>query len=660
VENGLSLQEHLNNEVWCALSIVNIPNLPFEDDRVYVIVFDNDNKNGIVSDGYKQAIDKILRLKNKHIFYCMSEEDGKDANDLHKEGKLGDFLNNTPFIPIPIKQYKYNSRLKRDEEILAPVQLSDNLRQEPDSLDRSFARRGLIYNSLDVAKRFLARYGHRYKVVNEGGDAERMYVYDNGIYRANRKASEVTYDIARTLSSIINEYYYITNPQLLKDFRILTKSDINGEFETRARIKKAIRELPEMKRDLVDFDSEKENVINFANGYCDLNSGKLCDHTPNKLFLKMIDTAYYPSINLNCKYAEWIKFLNSMFNNDQDKIKYFQKCIGYTFGTSIAERKVFFVKGESSTGKSTLLDVIMEVMKAYCKEDLDKEVITSNDKSNNYVRDSIAKLKGIRMANISEFNPNQKVKNELIKRCTKSNLSADEKFKGTITFANQTKFWIDTNHLDFEHFEEAVKSRIILFEFKHPFYKAGTKEALATGRVIDKELKQKLLTEESRQFILRWIVEGHRLYKEEGLSEMPKDMEKSLERAEKSSDALGSFIKERLKKYDPDTEYAQNQKTAKDIYGIYRLFEAEEYGTSEERIIGLKTFYKRMRQRYIDIDRTHTALQDRNFYLIGYCLKSESVIQCRKLTNATPTKTDSQADPPPNGAESPPIDPAES
>jgi hypothetical protein len=91
VENGLSLQEYINNEVWCSLSIVNIPTLPFENDKIYIIVFDNDlNKidkygNRTGKQNLERTIDKLSQLKNKHILYLLPEEEGKDANDLLRE-----------------------------------------------------------------------------------------------------------------------------------------------------------------------------------------------------------------------------------------------------------------------------------------------------------------------------------------------------------------------------------------------------------------------------------------------------------------------------------------------------------------------------------------------------------------------------------------------
>jgi P4 family phage/plasmid primase-like protien len=495
VENGLSIQEHLNNEVWCALSIVNIPNLPFEDDRVYVIVFDNDNKNGVVSDGYKQAVDKILRLKNKHIFYCMPEEDGKDANDLHKEGKLGDFLNNAPFIPIACKRYRYDPKTKADVEIPRPL-TPMLFRQEISSLDRRFVSM-LNFGHESVAMRFLEHYGKNYRVVNNA-DKKLFYHYAEGIYKRDYE-TEIDKDISRTIYALYNEYDYLTDKQRLKDFG--NAWQMNGEnFEIKAKVKKAVKSCSVINILPDDFDSDEQNFLNFANGCYDVDEDKLCPHSPDKLFLKKIKTPLELDINPEFKYSEWNKMLDVVFDRDKERIKYFQKCVGYTFSGNAKHKKIFFLKGETDTGKTTLMDSLIKAMKEYCVT-LKHHVLTSQDEASNNTMASLANLKGSRLCNISELPQRKKIQDDLLKSCTQDTFTAARKFEDPITFKNLAKFWIDTNHLNFDSFDEAVKNRLIIFEFKNRFYDAGTEGAIKTGRVKDPDLSAKLASDESRKFI---------------------------------------------------------------------------------------------------------------------------------------------------------------
>jgi hypothetical protein len=127
IENGLSIQEHINNEVWCSLSIVNILTLPFERNKKYIFVFDNDDSKP-KKDGKKSTLEDTIEKLGKYkrqkrqynknnnnnsdnnnsdnnndnnrehyyFFYLKPSVASEDANDLHKQGKLKDFLNTLP------------------------------------------------------------------------------------------------------------------------------------------------------------------------------------------------------------------------------------------------------------------------------------------------------------------------------------------------------------------------------------------------------------------------------------------------------------------------------------------------------------------------------------------------------------------------------------
>jgi hypothetical protein len=175
VENGLSLQEYISNEVWCSLSIVNIPALPFEDNKIYVIVFDNDLNKPNGKDNLIRTVTKLSQLNNKRIFYLLPREDGKDANDLLKEkietvdgngkkqmtAKLQQLLFDTPLTPVPINR---TARTNKGETRNSYVPV------KPDQLDsidgcgnglepKFFYFLNMPYDNDGIARRFLARYG---------------------------------------------------------------------------------------------------------------------------------------------------------------------------------------------------------------------------------------------------------------------------------------------------------------------------------------------------------------------------------------------------------------------------------------------------------------------------------------------------------------------
>jgi hypothetical protein len=146
--------------------------------------------------------------------------------------------------------------------------------------------------------------------------------------------------------------------------------------------------------------------------------------------------------------------------------------------------------------------------------------------------------------------------------------------------------------------------------------------------------------------IVRWVIEGIRLFKKEGLALQPQSIQDSLIKVERDNDKLGAFIRDYLKKYDPSLQYVEQRKNLNEIYEVYRYFEAEEYGSMEEQIISQKTFFKVMRDRNMELSRIHKSFGDRSYYLIGWCLKAEKVYSIPQVKPTEP--------PPPEVAGSPP------
>jgi P4 family phage/plasmid primase-like protien len=664
VENGLSLQEHLNNEVWCSLSIANIPTLPFDNDRVYIIVFDNDfgkRKEKDYSKSFQQKLDelevkyeinprdskihydegelhlrdkilKLSKLNNKHIFYLLSSENGKDANDLLNEKvetiggdgirqistKLQQLLSQPP-IPITTCRTVRTNRgeIRQGWRPPKPPSLVDEDFHGDDKIN-SFLN--LPYDSEGLALRFIARYGSVYRFVRNVGVCK----YNGGRYE--KECDNALFeDLRKTLAKTYYEFDYLTDREQLSSFKKLWKTKGIGEHSTIVAVEKYVKRMLALEAKVEDFDSEDDNVLNLNNGYYDLDRQELIAHSPDKLFFKKIGVDHCPDKTPDrVPDNDWTRFLNSSLGGDQDKIRYLQKSMGYTFSTSTREEKIFFVKGITRSGKSLFLDTVGEVMGEYSESE-DKDFLTAKDQNSNYLLDSRAQLKGKRFLHISELTHNSKVNSTLIKRLAGDKyITGAEKFKGKIRYKNQVKYWISTNNLDFDNFDESVRTKLVIIDFGNRFYKAGTKEALETGRVIDENLKKKLIQPHNKRIILQWIIEGYRLYREEGLKST-QGMEENLDQIEQDNDSLKSFIDDNMKKYDETTQIVKNPKDIGQIYQLYSKYEQEEYGTPPERIITLRKFFKVLRNRGFSLRRGYTTGGDRKYYIVGWLLNWEVV-----------------------------------
>ncbi|MDR1498974.1 MAG: hypothetical protein LBS34_01655, partial [Rickettsiales bacterium] len=111
-------------------------------------------------------------------------------------------------------------------------------------------------------------------------------------------------------------------------------------------------------------EEETQRILNFSNGYYDLDQNKLFPHSPNKVLLNKINIEYGENISIT-KDNDWLNFLNSTFNNDQEKIRYLQKAMGYTFSGSAEENKMFLMHRDLS-GRNTFIWSIIEAFEDYC------------------------------------------------------------------------------------------------------------------------------------------------------------------------------------------------------------------------------------------------------------------------------------------------------
>ena len=300
--------------------------------------------------------------------------------------------------------------------------------------------------------------------------------------------------------------------------------------------------------------------------------------------------------------------------------------MGYTFSTSVKEEKLFIVKGVTRSGKNTFLDTIQEIMKDYCGDTQDEEFITSKEQNSNYLLSVRASLKGKRFLHISEIGKNKKLNGAQIKRLV-GNRSTTAKYmhQNSFSYKQQTKYWIATNNIDFNEFDESIKTKLFIIDFDKRFYEIGTEEANKTERVIDRDLKDKLLETPNREFILKWIIEGYKLYKQEGLKQT-QDMQEALDEIEADNDSLGMFIKDSMSEFDVNnpTALKEVQKNVNEIYLNYRSYEKVNYDTPDELMITYRKFIKNMRNRGFVIERqwSNRTLK-RELFIRGWCLNTE-------------------------------------
>lgn len=248
-----------------------------------------------------------------------------------------------------------------------------------------------------------------------------------------------------------------------------------------------------------ELDADKF-LLNCNNGTINLNTGELMDFNRMDLITKLIPVDY--KRKATCEL--WEGFLNLIFNNNQEVIKFIQRAVGYSLTASIKEQCIFICHGSGSNGKSTFMDTIQELLSDYART---SSIKTFLDKKDDSTSNDLARLAGCRFVSASEAEEGKRLNESFVKSATGGEkIMARFLHKEFFEFMPTFKIWLGTNHKPvIKGTDHGIWRRIMLipFEIKIPEEKR------------DKDFPNKLKPELSG--ILNWAIEGALAWQREGL-----------------------------------------------------------------------------------------------------------------------------------------------
>ena len=255
--------------------------------------------------------------------------------------------------------------------------------------------------------------------------------------------------------------------------------------------------------DMLDADNW---LLNCRNGVIDLRNGKLKPHNRADLMMKLVPVDFDPT----AKCPRWEQFMQEVFAGDADLIGYIQKAIGYTMTGDTSEQCFFMLYGNGSNGKSTLINVVREILSDYhVKTGTD----TILEKQSGGISNDIARLRGARFVSAVEANPSHKLAEELVKELTGNDaITARFLYQEAFTFVPLFKLWLACNHKpSIDGQDNGIWRRIKLIPFTVQFNDSGA----PAGPYKDSMLPDKLRMEYSG--ILRWMIDGCLMWQKRGL-----------------------------------------------------------------------------------------------------------------------------------------------
>ncbi|MFP3976011.1 MAG: phage/plasmid primase, P4 family, partial [Dehalococcoidia bacterium] len=265
-------------------------------------------------------------------------------------------------------------------------------------------------------------------------------------------------------------------------------------------------------------------LLNCQNGVLDLRDGRLMKHDPALRMTKLANAAYDPE--KLC--PEWTKFLNTVFEGNQDIIRFVQKATGFSLTGIPPDRVLFMLHGPGGNGKTTLVNTLTNILGDYA-DDTPPETLAV--KRHEQIPNDIAKLHGKRLVTTSELTEGKALNEAIIKKMTgRGRMSARFLHREWFDFTPIHKLWVDTNHKPvIRETSKAIWDRIKLVPFTVTF----------NEETQDQGLPARLLTESNG--ILTWMVQGCFLWQQEGLK-TPDRVRAATDDYRREMDSIEQFI----------------------------------------------------------------------------------------------------------------------
>ena len=340
-----------------------------------------------------------------------------------------------------------------------------------------------------------------------------------------------------------------------------------------------------------DFD-KNDMLVAMPNGYTiDLadNAGTIRKSCPTDYITKTTSVSITDTEEDFCEGFD--EYIHSLFA-DEDVHSYQQRACGYGLTGLKSEKKLFITWGENgNNGKSTFLEMLKDTFKDYAKT-VDSSLLLSS----RFGRDSeaatpqLAELNGVRLVLADEVGKGKKFDTATVKRITGgAAIRARKLHQDSVEFIPKFKLMLAVNDVPQlqDAQDTALKLRMRILPYDATF---------TTG---DKSIEQKIHSDEWKRALLRWCVEGYRLYEAIGLdnydgvgaiqrSDLPGRMVEILSNYFKESDDYADFFETYY-----EISELKSYVTVKEMFDVYQK---EYHGYDDYKVFG-KRLAKYMRSQ---------------------------------------------------------------
>jgi putative DNA primase/helicase len=335
---------------------------------------------------------------------------------------------------------------------------------------------------------------------------------------------------------------------------------------------KAVRQLAEQdmryRRSVRDFDSSPW-LLNCLNGTLDLRTGELFEPRREDFITRRVPVRW--SEDATC--PKWEQFLTLIFRNDRALIDFVWRALGYSLTGDKSEQVFFVCYGEGANGKSTLLEVMRQMMGEYARTAA-TGAFQEQLKGSSHT-DNLAALNGSRLIIASETGESVRLDEALIKSLTgERSMMVARKYESFWEMSLTGKIWMLTNHRpEIRGQDNGIWRRVIQIPFDY---------IIPESQRI-RGYEDVLLREES-EGILAWCVRGLHDYLERGELFVPEAVGEATQKYRDEMDILKPFLEIRCELGSGMSEMAGS------LYNAYLKF----CETSAVKPVSQTTFGRRL------------------------------------------------------------------
>lgn len=291
-------------------------------------------------------------------------------------------------------------------------------------------------------------------------------------------------------------------------------------------------------------------------------------------------------LGLDAKTPNADKFFVQIMNGDKSSAKYLRKCLGYCLTGETSSRCFFIFWGAGSNGKSSVFELMNEIMTDNFYAAVNKSVFIKRDRERSGATPELMKLIDKRLAVYSESERDEVLNEGMIKSLTGNDkMTARNLYQSKeVDFIPNIKPVMITNHKPILTTEDiAIVDRLKYIPFLARFTDNPKDDEFKKDVDFVKKLKTKHLSE-----VFTWMVKGaYEWYQDKKLVE-PDTIKKATISYLDSLDSVGKFITDCCEKGGSKRVLKTDLHRA---YGDYCADEGYKTVTKSE-------FYKKIKEKF--------------------------------------------------------------